>query len=197
MKRAARPLAAADRTLIAAVRRELRASADATKAPAMQAYMKSAMPYYGVSSPQQKDIWRRVFRAHVLQDATSWKATTLSLWRTAHFREERYAAMALTGERAYESYQTLDTLPIYEELIVTGAWWDYVDLVAGKRIGALLQSFPRDMKPLLRGGGPGGGYGGRAGAWGGGPGSVRGQGAPPRPGGGGGAGREGARAAGG
>jgi 3-methyladenine DNA glycosylase AlkD len=149
VKRAA-PTAAADRTLIAALRRELRARADATKAPAMQAYMKSAMPYYGESSPQQKDIWRRVFRAHVLQDATSWKATTLSLWRTARFREERYAAIALTGERVYAPYQTLDTRPLYEELIVTGAWWDYVDLIASQRIGALLQRFPRDMKPLLR-----------------------------------------------
>jgi 3-methyladenine DNA glycosylase AlkD len=148
--RTAGSAAAVDRTLIAALRRELRASSDATKAPAMQAYMKSAMPYYGVSSPQQRDVWRRVFRAHVLDDAAVWQATTLSLWRTARFREERYAAIALTGERAYTPYQTLDTLPLYEELIVTGAWWDYVDLIAGKRIGTLLQRFPREMKPLLR-----------------------------------------------
>jgi 3-methyladenine DNA glycosylase AlkD len=47
---------AAGRALIAAVRRELRASADAAKAGPMQAYMKSAMPYYGVNSPQQKAI---------------------------------------------------------------------------------------------------------------------------------------------
>jgi 3-methyladenine DNA glycosylase AlkD len=150
VKRTAGSAAAADQTLIAALRRELRASADAAKAPAMQAYMKSAMPYYGVSSPQQRDVWRRVFRAHVLDDAAVWQATTLSLWRTARFREERYAAIALTGERAYTPYQTLDTLPLYEELIVTGAWWDYVDLIAGKRIGTLLQRFPREMKPLLR-----------------------------------------------
>jgi hypothetical protein len=36
----------ANRTLIAAVRRELQAHADAVKAPQMQAYMKSSMPYY-------------------------------------------------------------------------------------------------------------------------------------------------------
>jgi 3-methyladenine DNA glycosylase AlkD len=36
------------------------------------------------------------------------------------------------------------------KLIVTGAWWDYVDLIAGQRVGALLQRFPRNMKPLLR-----------------------------------------------
>ena len=116
----------------------------------MQAYMKSAMPYYGVNAPHQKDIWRRVFRARLLIDEAVWRATVLELWRTARFREERYAAIALTGERAYAPYQTLDALPLYEELIVTGAWWDYVDVIAGKRVGALLDRFPRDMKPVLR-----------------------------------------------
>jgi 3-methyladenine DNA glycosylase AlkD len=138
------------RALIAAVRRELRTSADAAKAPQMQAYMKSSMPYYGVNAPVQRDLWRRVFRAHVLPNAPTWQATVLALWRAAKFREERYAALALTGEPPYAPYQTLDTLPMYEELIVTGAWWDYADLIAGKRIGDLLKRYPRDMKALLR-----------------------------------------------
>jgi 3-methyladenine DNA glycosylase AlkD len=141
---------AAGRALIAAVRRELRASADAAKAGLMQAYMKSAMPYYGVNSPQQRAIWRRVFAAHTLDDDAAWQATVMALWRNARFREERYAALALTGHRAYDAYQTLDALPLYEELIVSGAWWDYVDLIAGKRIGGLLIRYPAEMKPLLR-----------------------------------------------
>ncbi|PKN81064.1 MAG: hypothetical protein CVU47_08265 [Chloroflexi bacterium HGW-Chloroflexi-9] len=47
-------LPAADRTLIEAVRDGLRAAADPAKAPQMQAYMKSAMPYYGVQTPQAR-----------------------------------------------------------------------------------------------------------------------------------------------
>jgi 3-methyladenine DNA glycosylase AlkD len=147
--RSAGDAAAADRALIAALRRELRASADPAKAPAMQAYMRSSMPYYGVDSPAHQAICRRVFDAHVLPDQAMWQSTVLALWRTARFREERYAAIALTGHRAYKTYQTLDALPLYEELIVTGAWWDYVDVIAGKRIGALLARFPTEMKPLL------------------------------------------------
>jgi 3-methyladenine DNA glycosylase AlkD len=135
--------------LIAAIRRELRASADAAKAPAMQAYMKSAMPYYGVNSPEQHAIWKRVFRDRVIAGEAAWRSTVLELWRSARFREERYAAIALTGDRAYRPYQTLAALPMYEELIVTGAWWDYVDAIAGKRIGALLQRFPREMTSTL------------------------------------------------
>jgi len=112
--------------------------------------MKSSMPYYGVNAPVQRDIWRRVFRRHVLSDEPSWQATVLALWRTARFREERYAALALTGERPYAPFQTLHALPLYEELIVTGAWWDYVDLIASKRVGDLLKRYPREMMTLLR-----------------------------------------------
>ncbi len=31
-----------------------------------------------------------------------------------------------------EGFQDLDALPMYEEMIVTGAWWDYVDAIAFK-----------------------------------------------------------------
>jgi 3-methyladenine DNA glycosylase AlkD len=116
----------------------------------MRAYMKSALPFYGVAAPGQREAWRAVFRARVLPDAESWRQTVLALWHGARHREERHAALALTGERPYLHYQTLDTIPMYRELIVTGAWWDYVDLIAGKRIGLLLGRHPAAMARLLR-----------------------------------------------
>ena len=47
--------------LIVEVREALEQAADPVKAPKMQAYMKSAMPYRGVSSPEQKAIWKASF----------------------------------------------------------------------------------------------------------------------------------------
>jgi 3-methyladenine DNA glycosylase AlkD len=139
-----------DKALVAAVRRKLKAAGDPSRAPAMRAYMKSVMPYYGVSSSGQSAIWKKVFRRASLPNAASWRDTSLWLWRGAKFREERYAAIALTGQKAYRAWQTLDTLPMYEEMIVTGAWWDYVDHLAGKRIGPLLSNYPSRMSRLLR-----------------------------------------------
>src|ERR1051325_3174371 len=110
---------AADRTLIDALRRELAAAADPARAPGMQAYMKSSMPYYGVASPGVKKITRAVFDAHPLNGAGRWKATVLKLWRGARYREERYAAIALTGHKLYRAHQTPElALPIYDEMLV-------------------------------------------------------------------------------
>lgn len=145
---------AADANLIEAVRRELRARADPARAPGMQAYMKSAMPYLGLDSKTQRAVTKEVFAAHPIESTAAWRATALALWREATHREERYAAIELTGARAYrgERFQTLESLPMYEEMIVDGAWWDYVDAVAIHRIGAqLLRRYPKEMKKTLLG----------------------------------------------
>jgi 3-methyladenine DNA glycosylase AlkD len=138
-----------DRTLIASIRDGLESAANPRLAAGMQAYMKSAMPYYGVPSPQLKVIWRSTIDRRRLRNPSNWRATALGLWRAAKFREERYAAIALTGARAYRDWQTLDTVAMYEEMIVTGAWWDYVDAIASRRIGPLLQRYPGRMSRLM------------------------------------------------
>jgi len=116
----------------------------------MRAYMKSAMPYLGVQTPRLREACRVAFPAHPLASFDDWRDTVLALWHGARFREERYAALMLTGERGYRDYQTLDALPLYEELIVTGAWWDYVDLIATQRIGPLLKRYPARMSRTMR-----------------------------------------------
>jgi 3-methyladenine DNA glycosylase AlkD len=135
--------------LIKAVRSGLAALGDARKAPEMQRYMKSELPFRGVSSPERAALCRRLFNAHVLTDEAEWRATVLTLWREAAYREERYVAIGLTGERRYAAWQTPSLLPLYEELIVTGAWWDYVDEVANRRVGSLLRRFPEDVAPVM------------------------------------------------
>lgn len=136
--------------LLLVLRRELRKVAVKKSAPAMQAYMKSTMPFHGVSSKPMRAVCKRVFAKHPITDAETWREDVLSLWRGAKYREERYAAIELSGDRRARAYQTLDALPMYEEMITTGAWWDLVDWIATHRIGDLLRKEPRAMKKILR-----------------------------------------------
>ncbi|MFN8549277.1 MAG: DNA alkylation repair protein [Candidatus Eisenbacteria bacterium] len=138
------------RALVTAIRSELRSLADPAKAEPMRAYMKSTMPYLGVPMPLMRRTCKALFKAHAVPDAATWRETVLHLWRRASHREERYAAVELTDHRPYRAWIDLDALPMFEEMIVTGAWWDFVDVIAAHRIGVLLQNHPREMKPLLR-----------------------------------------------
>lgn len=141
---------ASARSLVLATRKGLAARANASKALGMQAYMKSAMPYYGVPAPVQAEIWRDVFPRFQVSTLEEWRNAALALWRGARFREERYGALVWTGLRPYRAYQSPDVLPLYEEFIVSGAWWDYVDLIAGRRVGPILASHQRPMSALMR-----------------------------------------------
>ena len=135
-----------DTRLIAAIREELARVANPAKALGMQAYMKSEMPYLGVPMPELRKVCRAVFAARPLTSFDEWRDTVLALWRDARYREERYAAIALTGASHYRAFQTLDALLLYEEMIVSGAWWDYVDDLASHRIGGLLGLYPDAMR---------------------------------------------------
>ena len=134
------------RALVDAVRSRLAAEGDARKAPEMQRYMKSELPFRGVASPERKALAKELFAAHPLPSAAALRTAALTLWREAEYREERYLAIDLTGHRAW---QTPALLPLYEEMIVTGAWWDYVDEIANRRVGPLLREFTAELTPVM------------------------------------------------
>jgi 3-methyladenine DNA glycosylase AlkD len=116
--------------LLLELRKVLKKVGDPEKAAAMQAYMKSAMPYHGVPVPALRKLCRTVFAEVSFDGASHWQGQVLDLWHNAGFREERYAALYLAADERARAYQTPGALQVYEELIVTGAWWDYVDDIA-------------------------------------------------------------------
>ncbi|MDF0531836.1 DNA alkylation repair protein [Tsukamurella sp. 8F] len=123
--------------LATAVRAELRAAADPSLAPAQQAYMKSPMPFLGVRVPAVRAAVRQIAEGE--KDSGLLQAAALDLWRSAEFREERYAALAVMALPPLRG--DVATLPVHEEMIRTGAWWDLVD-EAAHRLRELLDAAP-------------------------------------------------------
>jgi 3-methyladenine DNA glycosylase AlkD len=132
------------------VRRRIAEAGDASRAPRMQTYMKSAMPYRGVTAVPLRAICRTAYAELPLSDRAEWEACVRLLWDEAAYREERYAALALTSHRAYRQHQDPDTLPLYRHLVVTGAWWDLVDSLASHGVGAVLADYPDQVTPVVR-----------------------------------------------
>ena len=116
----------------------------------MRAYMKSSLPYHGVPTPLLEKTCKPLFGDLDLQNADVWRDHVLELWRGAKYREEHYAAILLSGDRRAAAFQTLEMMPMYEEIIVNGAWWDYVDVVASRRVGPILARYPAPMKKMMR-----------------------------------------------
>ncbi len=136
--------------LLAALRVEFAAAGSPARAEGARVYMKSTMPFHGVDAKTLRAICRHAFAAHPVTTSVGWRRDVLALWRGARFREERYAAIELTGDRRARPFQTMESLPLYEEMIVTGSWWDLVDALATKRLGEILRNEPAPMRKAMR-----------------------------------------------
>ncbi|HEX6150719.1 DNA alkylation repair protein [Nocardioides sp.] len=133
-----------------ALRRELAAAGDADRAAGQQRYMKSALPYYGLTAPELRLLLRAHLGAYAPGSREEWEHDVRTLWDEVTHREEWYAAIAIARHRAARSWQDPAALDLYRHLIVTGAWWDVVDEIASHLVGGVLASHRVQVTPVLR-----------------------------------------------
>jgi 3-methyladenine DNA glycosylase AlkD len=120
------------------LRAALLAVADPARAPAMEAYMKSAMPYMGVPSLAMRAVSKTMFTGLHYEDSAAWQADILDIWRNSRFREEYYAAIEPASAKQARKFQRMDALPLYREMIIGGGWWDTTDAIAPNRLFDIL-----------------------------------------------------------
>ncbi|HWL77499.1 DNA alkylation repair protein [Microbacterium sp.] len=127
------------------IRSGLQAVADPERAAGQQAYMKSAMPFYGVPVPEVRRVARAAAKGEADPDVLLESA--LELWNGATRREERYAALALLGLRPLRADPRL--IPLIEHMVRTGRWWDYTDELA-HRVAEAHDARPAETAELVR-----------------------------------------------
>ena len=125
---------------------KLRTEVNPERARQQQAYKKSKMPYFGLSVPRCRRIAHEMLRDHPPEDPQTWVTSILLLWREATHREERYVAIELLLYEMYAHWLVPDLLPVIEEMVITGAWWDYVDALAARGAGTMLDNDPVPTK---------------------------------------------------
>jgi 3-methyladenine DNA glycosylase AlkD len=111
---------------------------------AQQRYMKSALPYRGLTSPQLTTVLKPILGDPGLRltDRAVWEGTIGALWDEAAYREEWYAAIALARDRRYRGWVDSDSMALWRHLVMTGAWWDVVDEVATHLVREVLDRAP-------------------------------------------------------
>ncbi|MDH3226447.1 MAG: DNA alkylation repair protein [Thermoleophilia bacterium] len=120
--------------------------ADPEKAVRMQAYMKTQMSFYGVQKPGRSEVLKELRARFSIEDAGTYESVVRALWAQPH-REEKYLAIAVA--RSAREFIGLDAIPLYRDLIVQGAWWDFVDEVAIRLVGAIWRQSRAELSPLM------------------------------------------------
>jgi 3-methyladenine DNA glycosylase AlkD len=132
------------RDLVDTVRAELARHADAERAAGQQRYMKSELPYRGLTSRQLIGVLRPILAdpGFRMVDRSMWEATIRTLWDEVAYREEWYAAISLARYRPYRAWVDSDSMPLWRHLVTSGAWWDVVDEVATHLVRDVLKTAP-------------------------------------------------------
>ncbi len=129
----------ANQDLIHSLQKQLRALSNSARAEGAAAYMKVALPFLGVEVPQVRKLTKHALGEHPIESFAVYQATLRQLFFDATKQEERYAALAIAGDRRSLRFQKPRMLPLYRRMITTAAWWDLVDELSA-RVGDILEA---------------------------------------------------------
>ncbi len=132
--------------LVSFVAAELAARADADKAVAMAAYMKTDMPFYGVQKKGRTEVYRLLKQHFPITDDQTYRRAIETLWQRPS-REEKYLAIAIAEQN--KRFVTSKNLDLYRHLIVDGAWWDFVDGIAANCVGLVFLRERETTEPVI------------------------------------------------
>jgi 3-methyladenine DNA glycosylase AlkD len=117
----------------------LEAAANPTLAGPMEKYMKNHFVFYGIKSPQRKEVFRSFTKEYGLPQLTDLEDIIKALWEMP-YRECHYVAIDLLDKMLKKLEPK--HLPMIEEILTTHSWWDTVDFIASHQIGGLLKKYP-------------------------------------------------------
>ena len=121
----------------------LEANANAENAEAMKAYMKGRFKYYGVKSPERRELQKQFLAEYGMPNPFD-PAVFRAFWQ-ADQREFQMFGLDLLRRQSKKVKE--DDLSLIEELITTKSWWDTVDGLASWVCGPYFQKFPEKTRP--------------------------------------------------
>lgn len=145
------PQASTADAMVRLVRESLAAQANPDRAAGQQAYMRSALPYHGLTMPEVRRTMAALCRQYRLANADDWQRAIRDLWDGVTHREQWYAALALARFRGYSGWaRDLSTVPLWDHLIRAGGWWDVGDEITQHLVGPMLIAHPDELTPIMR-----------------------------------------------
>jgi 3-methyladenine DNA glycosylase AlkD len=133
---------------VAQVQRTLEAQRDPERAAAMAAYMKDQFPFLGISHAEQRPLLGPLLRPLPKTATEAWALEVAQrLWALPE-REYQYAVAALLSR--VQACLNPASLPMLEGLLTQKSWWDSVDALAPKAVGALVLRYPALRREMDR-----------------------------------------------
>lgn len=118
---------------------EFQKNSNAEYAVAQKKYMKGKFDYVGLRSPQRKEISKIFLQRYGLPDDDHFEDIIKECWDLPQ-REFQYFAMDILAKKVKKA--EICRVDLYEYLILSKSWWDTVDYLAARMVGAHFKKFP-------------------------------------------------------
>jgi 3-methyladenine DNA glycosylase AlkD len=120
-----------------------RQHADPSNADAMRAYMKGHFPFFGIRTPERRELMKE----HLALSGPPALTELPGIVRSAFALPEREMhQVAVDLLMTYAKQLTPDHLPLLEDLITTKSWWDSVDAMAVHVVGVIFKKYPKEIR---------------------------------------------------
>ncbi|WP_082252787.1 DNA alkylation repair protein [Bacillus sp. FJAT-27251] len=113
--------------------------ANKENAEQMKAYMKDQFPFFGIKTPQRREIEKQFFMETGILKQPFSEEFVLALW---DFPERELQAAAMDYIEKFLKQLTKEHFYLMKQLITSKSWWDTVDMLAQKPVGKIASDHP-------------------------------------------------------
>jgi 3-methyladenine DNA glycosylase AlkD len=122
------------------------ASSNPAKALEMARYMKNRFDFFGIQKPLRAVLEKPFIELLQYADFATIEMNVTTLWDIPQ-REMQYSAMELMLKS--KIWQHKEAINLLENLIIRKSWWDTVDLLAGRFVGAYFLQYPEKRDEFI------------------------------------------------
>jgi 3-methyladenine DNA glycosylase AlkD len=112
----------------------------------MKKYMKGQYDYFGIKSPERKELSKDFLQKHGLPLAEELTEIVKECWELPQ-REFQYFIMEVLARLVKKGDK--ERIALYEYLVLNKSWWDTVDYIASNLVGAHFLRYPELIKPTI------------------------------------------------
>jgi 3-methyladenine DNA glycosylase AlkD len=124
----------------------LRSNADANLATAMSRYMKNHFPFLGIQKPLRSKLEKDFIQKNKNLKFTVLQGLITELWNLPE-REFQYTAMELMIKSKIWKHR--EAVNLLFQCLTHKSWWDTVDILAGRMVGAYFMTFSSERDRLI------------------------------------------------
>ncbi len=111
-----------------------------------KAYMRNQFEFYGIKSPLRREIQKPFLAKSFLPPKTDLEEIVKALWNKPQ-REHQFFAQELVFK--YTQQFDKNDIALLEFMVTHKSWWDTVDYIAVKLIGAYFTRFPEQLDSYI------------------------------------------------